>query len=107
MTSRPTQGDAIGNGTVLLGTVHWENPQVLEAGELLWRTSTVCEFTRMDADSVRGRVLDLVICDYTTPARETIGSSRPQKALLKLRKTRISRSKQLRKAVRLWFVCVF
>ena len=41
------------------------------------------------------------------PARETIGSSRPQKALLKLRKTRISRSKQLRREVRLCFLCVF
>ena len=39
--------------------------------------------------------------------RETIGSSRPQKSLLKLRKIRISRSKQLRRAIRLWFVCVF
>ena len=35
------------------------------------------------------------------------GVQRPQKPLLKLRKTRISRSKQLRRAVRLWFVCVF
>ena len=42
-----------------------------------------------------------------TPRRETIGSSRPQKALLKLRKARVSQSKQLRRAVRLWFVCVF
>ena len=41
---------------------------MLEAGELLWCANIVCEITRMDADSARVRVLDLVICDYTAPA---------------------------------------
>ena len=39
--------------------------------------------------------------------RETVGSSMPQKVLLKLRETRLSRHKQLRRAIPLWFVCVF
>ena len=39
--------------------------------------------------------------------KETAGRSTPARPVLKLRKTRISRTKQLRRAIRLWFVCVF
>ena len=39
--------------------------------------------------------------------RETAGSSMPEKVFLKLRKTRISRTKQLRREIRLWFACDF
>ena len=39
--------------------------------------------------------------------KETAGRSTPARPVLKLRKTRISRIKQLRRAIRLWFVCVF
>ena len=39
--------------------------------------------------------------------KETAGRSTPARPVLKLQKTRISRTKQLRRAIRLWFVCVF
>ena len=40
-------------------------------------------------------------------SKETAGRSTPARPVLKLRKTRISRIIQLRRAIRLWFVCVF
>ena len=40
-------------------------------------------------------------------AKETAGRSTPARPGLKLRKTRISRIRQLRRAIRLWFLCVF
>ena len=39
--------------------------------------------------------------------KETAGRSTPARPVLKLQKTRISRTKQLRKEIRLWFACDF
>ena len=62
------------------------------------------------SDGASQRASSLVgICftDAGSTGRGTMGSSMSQKVRLKLRETCLSRHKQLRRAIPLWFVCVF